>query len=100
MFLSQPVTWSVPIRGFFQAHKRPCCTKGTTFSMDAFRVARSLMRLKKSSNSIDSCDRLLQEPFTFPSKISRTFHESDQSNTATIYMIPGKNIRREFFHIY
>ena len=57
-------------------------TNSTTFSVDAFRVARSLMRLKKSSNSIGPCDRLLQEPITFPRKISRTLHESYQSNTA------------------
>ena len=49
--------------------------------MDAFRVGRSLMRLKKSSNLIGPCDRLLQQPFTFPRKISRSFHESYQLNT-------------------
>ena len=40
------------------------------------------MRLKKSSNSTEPCDRLLQEPITFPRKMSRTFHEFYQKLTA------------------
>ena len=49
------------------------------------------MSLKKSSNSIGPCDRLLQEPITFPRKISRTFHESGQSNRA------NKLLKFDFF---
>ena len=37
--------------------------------------------MKKYSNSIEPCDRLLQESM-FPRKFSWTFHESHQSNTA------------------
>ena len=42
------------------------------------------MIFKKSSNSIGACERLLHEPITFPRKISRTFHDSYQSNTASV----------------
>ena len=42
------------------------------------------MRLEKSSKLNGPCDQLLQEPITFPHKISQTFHESYQSNTAIV----------------
>ena len=45
-------------------------------------AAGSHMSLKKSSNLIEPCDWPLQEPIMFPCKISRTFHESYQSNMA------------------
>ena len=58
--------------------------------MGAFHVPQSLMRLIKSWNSIAPCDLLLAEPLTFPSKISRIFHESYQSKTA--YVIKSKEV--------
>ena len=66
----------------FQSHKGLCYTKGVHRKSGTARAARSLMSLKKSSNSIGPCDRLLQEPITFPRMISQTFHETCHSNTA------------------
>ena len=49
------------------------------------RASRSLMNLKNNSNLIGPCDRLLQEDLTLLHKISRTFHETSQSNMAIIH---------------
>ena len=68
----------------FQSHKESCYTKGIHRKGGTVRAAQSLMSLKKSSNLIGPCDRLLQEPISLPRKISRTFHESYQSNTAIV----------------
>ena len=46
------------------------------------RASRSLMNLKNNSNVIGPYDRLLQEDITLLHKISRTFHETSQSNMA------------------
>ena len=55
----------------FQALKRPCCTNGTTFSANYFRVAWSLKSLKKSSNSIGPCDQQLLQEIHFTNLTSR-----------------------------
>ena len=51
---------------------------------------------KKSSNWIGPYDRLLHDPNRFPRKISRTFQDSYQSNTA-IFRLPVK-MYRELLH--
>ena len=51
-------------------------------SIEVKRASRPLMNLKNNSNLIGPCDRLLQEDITLLLKISRTFHETSQSNMA------------------
>ena len=49
-------------------------------SIEVKRASRPLMNLKNNSNLTGPCDRLLQEDITLLHKISRTFHETSQSN--------------------
>ena len=78
-----------PCSRIFSSSKATCYTKGAHRKGRTIRVARTLMSLKKSSNTTGPCDRLLQEPITFPRKISRTFHETYQSNTVIDNTEPG-----------